>query len=591
MSNLWLQLKTFFQSLQVGLISVPNLKRRQIPDILENIYKKEFYIFTAALLIFIFSGGFLLFQAFQFQGSGPRSGGELVEGLVGEPQFINPVLSETSGVDMDISRLVYGQLLKFDDQEKLTPDLAAALPQISQDQKTYTLNLKPNLKWQDGHALNADDILFTIQTIQNGDYQSPLRPNWARVKVAKVDDLTLTFVLHEVSASFASNFALGILPKHVWAGISAQNFRLTDYNLKPVGSGPFAVSEIKKTSDGTIKSVSLRANDKYYQGRPYLNQITFKFYDGYDSLIGAYQAKDIQSLGVVPFDQKAFLGTSDRMKANRINLPQYQAVFFNLPKNSTLNEKAVRQALWLATDRGSIIKDVYLGNAAPAYGPILEGSLGYNPSIAKSAHTNLEEAAGILNKAGWILDPATNIRYKNSAKGGSASGGKKTLEFSLATTSNLVINVKAAQILQNQWAAIGVKVNLIIVNSYDLESQYIRPRAFDALLFSENVGADPDPFPFWHSSQSRDPGLNLSGFTNAEADKLLTEARQTSDPSIRTRDYLRFQEIINDQLPALFLVRSLYIYNVPKNLQGINLTDIIHPSERFLDVNRWYFQN
>ncbi len=579
MRSLWLQFKNFFQNLWFGIGSIRNFNRRQIPQILENFSKKEIYTLIAALLVFVLSGGFLIVQIFQDHGPGPHYGGSLTEGLVGEPQFINPILSETSGVDMDISRLVYAQLLKFDDQEHLAPDLAEGLPMISADQKTYTLKLKPGLKWQDGALLNADDVLFTIQLIQDPAYSSPLRPNWSRVKVTKIDDLTLTFTLREVSASFATNFGLGILPKHIWESVALQNFRLTDLNLKPIGSGPFLVSEIKKTSDGTIKSITLRGNSKYYQGAPYLNQIRFNFYDGYESLLAAYQGREIQSLGVVPFDQKAFLSSSDKINQYRINLPQYQAVFFNLSKNPILNQKAVRQALWLATNREQIINDAYLGNAVPSYGPILEGSLGYDDSIAKTVHYNLDEARGILDRAGWVLDPATKIRIKN----------KKPLEFSLATTSNLVIDVKTAQILQSQWAQIGAKVNLTIVSSRDLETQYIRPRAFDALLFSENVGADPDPFPFWQTSQSHDPGLNLSGFSNTEADKLLTEARQTSNADVRAKDYKRFQQIINDQLPAVFLVRSIYIYNTPKALQGIRLEDIIHPSERFLDVNHWYF--
>ena len=579
MRDLWLQIKSLGQDVWDGLKSIRQFKLQQIPHILENISKKEFYTLLTALLILILSGGFLLIEAFVNQGPGPHYSGELVEGLVGQPQFINPVLSETSSVDTDLSKLVYAQLLKFDNQENLVPDLAAALPELSADQKTYTLHLKPNLKWQDGQPLNADDVLFTIQTIQNTEYESPLRPNWARVKVDKQDDLSLIFTLREVSASFINNFAFGILPKHIWNNVAPSIFRLTDVNLKTVGSGPFIVSEIKKTSDGTIKSIGLRANQQYYQGLPYLQQITFKFYDGYDSLINAYQGKEIQSLGLVPFDNKVFLASANNINQYRINLPQYQAVFFNLPKNSILNQKAVRQALWLATSRDTIINDTYLDNAAPDYGPILAENLGYNPNIANTIHNSVTEAGTILDKAGWILDSATNLRIKN----------KKLLEFNLALSGNSVLNVKTAQILQNQWSQIGAKVDLAVVESKDLEQNYVRPRNFDALLFSENVGADPDPFPFWHSSQSHDPGFNLSGFNNPEADKLLTEARQTSDPNVRTRDYQRFQEIINDQLPAIFLVRSLYIYTVPKKLQGINLSNIIYPSERFLDVNHWYF--
>jgi peptide/nickel transport system substrate-binding protein len=167
----------------------------------------------------------------------------------------------------------------------------------------------------------------------------------------------------------------------------------------------------------------------------------------------------------------------------------------------------------------------------------------------------------------------------------------KPLEFNLAVNGSLILNVKTAQILLAQWEKLGLKVDLVLAAPDELEQNYIRPRQFDALLFSENIGADPDPYPFWHSSLAHDPGLNFSGFSNPEADKLLTEARQTNDVNIRTQDYLRFQEIINDELPAIFLVRSLYIYNVPKKIQGINLNEIIEPSDRFLDINKWYVTN
>lgn len=583
MQNIWLQVKTFFANLLGGIRIIRRLKRQQVPHILENFSSKEVYTLLIALLIFILSGGFLFTAALTYRGPGPHAGGTLTEGIVGQPRFINPVLAQGSSTDMDISRLIYGQLLKFDSAENLVPDLAENLPDISKNQKTYTLKLKAGLKWQDGSPINADDVLFTIDIIQNPDYGSPLRANWSRVKVAKIDDLTVSFTLREVAASFINSFALGILPKHAWQAVPVQNFRLTDQNLKPIGSGPYQVSEIKKISTGAITSLSLRTNQSYYPGTPYLNQITLKFYSDYDELLNAYQGKEIQSLGFVPFDQKAFLATSSSTNQYRLNLPQYQAVFFNLAKNPVLNQKAVRQALWLATNRQPIIDQAYLGNAVAAYGPILEGALGYDADIAKTVHNDLNEAAGILNKAGWILDPATNLRTK------SASGGKKPLEFNLVTSDNSVINVKVAQILQSQWAQVGAKVNLLVVSPDDLDQNYIRPRNFDAIVISENVGADPDPFPFWNSNQSHEPGLNISGFSNAEADKLLTQARQTTDKNTRIKDYQRFQEIINNELPAIFLVRSLYIYNAPKNLQGINLDSIIAPSERFLDINRWYF--
>lgn len=564
-------------SASAGLRLTPRLRAHHLPKLLESITRKDLLLFGVFAFIFAFG---LTVKPSNNEASGqPAYGGEYVEGIVGQPRFINPVLSPANSVDTDLSRIVYAQLLKFDKDLQLVADLAEALPIVSTDQKVYTLKLKPNLKWQDGKPILADDVVFTIQTIQNGDFESPLRGNFSRVKAEKIDDLTVAFTLREVSASFITNFTLGILPRHVWEGLAPSNFHLTDQNLKPVGSGPFVVREIKKTADGTIKSMTLRANEGYHEGRPYIDRITFKFYPEYESLINAYQAKEIQGLGYLPFDKKAFFEASDKYNQYKISLPQYQAVFFNLPKNPVLADKAVRQGLWLATNRKTIIDEVYFGFAQEAYGPVLQGNLGFNPKVKEMTHTDLNEAAAILDKGGWVFDPAAGVRIKN----------KKPLEFNLAT-NNFVLNVKTAQILQNQWQQIGAIVHLVIVSPSELEQQYIRGRNFDALLFSENTGADPDPFAFWHSSQARDPGLNVSGFSNGEVDKLLTAARQTNDVNVRATDYQQFQMIVADAIPAVFLDSAVFAYNVPKKIQGMQFSTIIHPAERFLDVHKWYIE-
>ncbi|MBI2607385.1 MAG: hypothetical protein HYW51_01005 [Candidatus Doudnabacteria bacterium] len=573
-------LRSLFAEALNGLKLTPRLSRGHIPLIVESFSKSELVKLSAAAMVFIIAGGFLVFGAATKGTSDlPARGGEQVEGLVGQPRFINPVLAGTSSVDSDLSRIVYAQLIKFDKDLNLVPDLAESLPTVSEDQKTYTVKLKPNLKWQDGKPIRSDDVLFTIQTIQNDEYESPLTANWKRVTVEKIDDLTLNFTLREVSASFIINFALGILPKHIWGELEPNQFRLSDLNLKPVGSGPFVVKEIRKTSDGTLKSISLDANENYHAGRPFLNSLTFKFLEDPEELVTAYQAREIDSLGYLPFDRKTFVEPSEKFNQHQINLPQYQAVFFNLLKDNVLTDKAVRQALWLATDRQEIIEQVYLGYAQAAYGPIIEGNLGYNPNISQRTHTSLTEAADILDRGNWVLDEFTGIRVKND----------KPLEFNL-TTNNLVLNVKTAQIIKKQWEQIGAKINLIVVSPTELQQQSIRLRDFDALLFAQNTGADPDPFAFWDSTQVRSPGLNISGFKNATVDQLLTKARQTNDVNVRNTYYQQFQEIITDEIPAVFLDSAVYVYNVPKEIKGIDLTTIIHPSERFLDINKWYIK-
>lgn len=566
------------QRVRAGAVIVPNINRQTLPKFLEILHRRDRLTIAVLLILIMFSATWLTAGRFA-DGSEPDYGGEYREGLVGQPRFINPVLSAASSIDSDLSRIVYAQLLRFDPNLNLAPDLAEDLPAVSADQKTYTLKLKTGLLWQDGRAITADDVVFTIQTIQNAEYESPLRGNFARVKVEKIDDQTVTFVLREVMASFITNLAIGILPKHIWQELAPTNFRLADVNLKPIGSGPFIVRAIKKTPDGTVTAITLQANDRYYAGRPWLDRITFDFYPDHEELLYAYQAKAIQGLGYLPFDKKLFLEASDSHRRYPLGLPQYSAVFFNLPKSPILADKAVRQALWLSTDRQAIIEEAYSGLAQPAYGPIVEGNLGYLPRLADLTHRSLAEAAEILDRAGWVLDPQTQLRSKNL----------QPLEFNLVT-NNFVLNVKTAQLLQSQWQQIGAAVHLIIVSGNELEQNYIRSRNFDALLFAEITGPDPDPFPFWHSSQTRDPGLNLSGFSNPEVDKLLTEARQTNDVNVRAKHYQRFQLIILDALPAIFLDSAVFVYNLPNKIQGFEQETIIHPSERFSHIERWYIE-
>jgi peptide/nickel transport system substrate-binding protein len=579
MRALLANVKSYLLRIGQGLRLLPNVRRNQIPLVIESFNKRDAFTLSAFVAILLAAGGFLVYH-YTTAGSGtePDYGGEIVEGLVGQPQFINPILAPASSVDTDLSKVIYAQLMKFDDKLNLVPDMAESMPAISEDQKSYTLKLKPNLKWHDGKPIKADDVVFTVETIQNIDFESPLRANWSRVKVEKLDDTTVVFTLREVSASFITNFTLQIIPKHIWENLSPSSFRLSDINLRPIGSGPYVFREIKKTSDGTIRSLSLRSNENYHEGRPYIDRITFRFYNDYDGLINAFQGKEVDSLGYLPFDRKS-LDNKGKFNQYKINLPQYQAVFFNLPKSPVLSDKAVRQALWLATDRQAIIDEVYLGYAKPAFGPILEGNLGYNPEVAEKTHTSIVEASALLDKAGWVLDPNTNIRKK----------GNRNLEFSLAT-NNFVVNVKTAQILQSAWQQVGATVNLVIVSPQELQQDYIRSRNFDSLLFFENTGADPDPYSFWHSSQARDPGLNLSGFSNADSDRLLTTARQTMDTNVRSQNYMQFQNIILTELPAVFLNNVVYVYNVPEDLKGLTLETIIHPSERFLNVNKWYLR-
>lgn len=543
--------------------------------------KKLLLLFIIALVA---GAVWLGFQNLTARIDAPKAGGTYIEGLVGVPQYINPLLAPANDVDTDLSRVVYAGLLKFDPQVNLVPDMAESLPEISANGREYTLKLKDNLFWHDGLKVTADDVVFTYRAVQNPELGSPLRLSWNKVEVEKLDDRSVKLTTRESSAAFLANLTIGILPKHVWETVPAQSFALSQFNLNPIGTGPYQITELKRGRKGEIKEIVMKPNRQYYAEGPYLKELRFKFYETAEGLIDGYHAKEVMGLGYVPFDRRLFIEASPKIQQYKLPLSQYQAVFINRAKNpAPLEDVRVRLALAKSIDKKKIIAEVFGGQASEAYGPILPGHLGYHEQIP-GADMNIYDVARattLLDEAGWI--PDSNESGKRKDKQG------RIITLSLVT-NNFTPNVRVAEELKKMWEEIGIQIVLNIETIADLEEKYIRPRNFELLILSENVGADPDPFPFWHSSQLRDPGLNLSTFSNKTADKLLIEARANIAAPDRAAKYRQFQEIFVGDAPAIFIDRSVFVYNISKKIKGLNFNTLITPSDRFADINRWYIK-
>lgn len=502
------------------------------------------------------------------------AGGSYSEGIIGQPRFINPVLA-TSDTDTALVRLVFSGLYKYNGGGHLVPDLADGMPQISDDQKTYTVHLRRDVKWHNDKPFTADDVVFTIKTLQDPAYNSPLRPEWMNTVVAKTDDYTITFQVKDISGPFINNLALPILSKGTWQNVSPKDFVLSQDNLEATGTGPYFIKEIKKLPQGTVQSIQLEANSNYYGGRPHLDSVRLVFYENYNDVLQGLHGKQINGFGFVPSDQDFYLDRNNKsLTIHLLPLPQYQATFFNL-SNKIFSDKSVRQAFALATDKQQIINDVYGGNALAINGPILPEQVPGLPPA--DTHVDVDAAAKLLDAAGWKVDPQTNVRSK---------GGTK-LEFTLAT-NDFSLNAKTAETLAEQWGKLNAKVNLNILPTKDLTDTIIRPRKFDVLLFSQKLGPDPDPFVFWHSSQAKNPGFNLSGFSNATADQLISQARTTTKADVRADKYRQFESLITQEVPAIFLNQSVYLYAQDRSLKGVTLQNLYDQGNRFDDVTNWY---
>lgn len=533
--------------------------------------KEKLALWGLAAIVVLSSLGWFVFFVLNNTEVKPKVGGEYAEGIIGEPLYINPVLSLTNEVDSVIEYLIFSRLFTYDNEGNLKPDLIDRY-EISEDRKTYILFLKQNLTWQDGEKITANDIEYTFNTIQNPDFKSPLSLNLRGVEIQKVDEYQVKFTTKNVYTPFLNNLTFGILPQHILKDASASNFPLAEFNLKPIGNGPYKFSKLKKDRDGHILSYTLEQNSNYHGNKPYIEKIVFKFYQNEESLIDAFNKKEIHGIHSISPSSKDKLQNAE---FHSIKLPRYYAVFLNQTKSKALADMNIRKALALATDKEKISKEIFSGEAAIVHNPILEGMNGYNPGI-KVYNFSLDEAKKMLDEKGWKDIDNDNVREKDNVRA----------EFTVVT-SDLPEFLKTAEILKNSWQEIGIKANILPLNVGDLQQNYIKPREYEAILFGEILSLNPDPYSFWHSSEKKDPGLNLAMYDNRDVDKALEQARQVSDTE-RASHYQVFQSIIAEEVPAIFLYSPNYIHPCNQQVKDFDVKIIASPPYLFSNITEWY---
>lgn len=491
----------------------------------------------------------------------PASGGTFQEGLLGQPHFINPALAPLNPVDDGLTKLIYPSLFKPDPVGKLQPYLAQKF-QISDDLKTYEVSLKPEANWQDGEPITAQDVVFTIQTIQNPNVNSPLQEIWQGVEVEALDEKTVRFRLPEPYSFFLENLTVGILPKHKWQALPAEQFLLSEMNLKPLSGGPYQVEQIVTANDGTIRSVILSKNQQFWGQAPYLNKIIFRFYPALTALLSDLQRGKIDAAANLPPQFSRDIKRTSWLRLYSINQLLYQALFFNPKQQKILEQKSVRQALELALDKQKLIQTVWQEQAEPVNGPLPPG-----------APYRLD-----LGPAGY--DPAKAKQLLQAA-------GAADLKLELTTIAIPVLE-NTAQFIKKAWEELGLQVTIRPVEPANFKQEVLDPRGYEVLLFGQALRYNPDLFSFWHSSQRAAPGLNLAGYNSQQADKILETLRQTNDPQLLQQNFEKLQRQIVNDIPAIFLLSPKMLYAVNTKLKGIQLKTLSQPSDRFWDLPNWY---
>ena len=380
---------------------------RYLPRVLTRAEKGLFFLFLTAFIV----SSIVLILSFYYQRTiiVPANGGILREGVIGQPRFINPIYAASNDPDRDLVNLIFSGLFRYNVSGEIVPDLVRDYS-IEQDGKLYNLFLKETVVFHDGEPLTADDVIFTIKTIQNPDFQSPIQVKWLEIKVEKISEYQITLTLKNAYPGFLETLCLKILPSHIWKNIPAQNFPLSPYNFKPIGSGPFNFKDMSQDKSGKITAIILEKFSDYYNNLPYLKEISLLFFENEENLLQAAENNIIDSFIPLPANgYKKIYNFNDYSFV----FPRYFALFFNSKENELFSKTDIRIALDYATDKEELKREILSDKGAIVFSPFLPNIYGLTNSTS-SIMFDQEKAIELLEKADFAERDGQLVKNKDA---------------------------------------------------------------------------------------------------------------------------------------------------------------------------------
>jgi peptide/nickel transport system substrate-binding protein len=506
----------------------------------------------------------LVFRSVILAPPAPRSGGTFVEGVVGQLGSLNPLYGAATAGSNDLDALLFEPLVRVLPSGSVEGRLASHW-EVSPDGRTYAFTIRPNARWSDGTAVTADDIVFTVRTVQDPQFPGTvLNQSWKDIIATAVDSNNVRFALPGHNAGFLANLELlVILPGHLLAGKPMAELASASPNLNPVGTGPFR----------------LVANPFAWR-RPWLDTMTIRSFPSQSAALDALDRGQIDGLANLTPSGAAQEQANRQVSVLTASTYQYAELLFNLKSEEPyFQDVKVRQAIAKAIDRTAIIRDVLGGQAVPDDGPIPRSISWAYDSAAQQPGYDPTAAGKLLDDAGWAL--VNGIRTK----------GTVTLSFGLTVSSDVPPYERVAAKIADQLAQVGIVAEVRPVTTASLIHDYLNPRTFDMTLTAFDNGPDPDVYTFWHSSQSHTGGFNFSGMKkNVFIDSDLEAGRNTLDLTARAKAYMTFQEDFAKEIPAVFLYSPRYVMAISRRFHGVRIDSAVEPEERYAYISDWYYE-
>ena len=505
-------------------------------------------------------------------GSGNNSPPKYREAVVGAPQHVNPLFAYLNDTDRDLTTLVFSGLTRLGFDGQVLPDLAESW-QINPDGRSVTFKLRSGVVWHTGSPLTAADVVFTYNLLADPKLQADpdQAPLWRQVHCSDPDSLTVTCDLPAPFAPFLAFTTVGILPRHILEGADSASLLDNAFNKNPIGTGPYRLAQLDDNR------AVLKANAQYHLGAPKIDEIDFQFYPDNASAASAIVRGDADGLLLEPSVSRAEadeLTSRSGMKVYNANRSAYTVLYLNNGQ-PPLNDVAVRKAIAQSIDINSIISDVLGSAATAATSPMVPGTWAFNPDIQSYEH-DADAARKSLDDAGWTLADGSDVRQKDGVE----------LRISLVTDQDPLRGAVADRIA-GELTDSGIATTVVRQDSSDLVKDALIPRQYQAAIFGWDPGPDPDPYPAWHSSQATDNGRNIAAYRSEDADRIMEQARRTSDIDERQSLYYTFQQTFHDDVPSIVLYYPVFTYVVSDKVRGIEMGTLFNTGSRFSNVHEW----
>ena len=500
------------------------------------------------------------------------SGGSYSEGVLGPLENLNPIFAKTSA-EKSAAKLLFSSLYRYDSTGNIKTDLADGV-KVNDKETEYTVKLKKNLKWSDGHDLTINDVIFTLKLLANPEVGAEIS-GWRSIKFEKASEDSVKFILPASYSPFVHALTFPIVPEHALKDVKPSNLREHDFSKAPISSGPFAFRLLQNvTSDGSKKVLYLQSNGNYYGGTTKLDRLQLYAYPTQDDIVKSLRTREITGTPELIYnDQPAEVKSMYVAESHSLNNGVY-ALFNN--NSQFLQSKSVRQALALSVNTGKLRQSLSLSTEELS-GPILNKLLG---KASQPLGYDTKKAKSLLDAEGWKV--VGNARQKENVK----------LKLNMVVLKNNNYE-KAAQYLAQAWRnELNIEVDVKVIDPNDASQNILQtilqPRNFDVLIYELSLGGDPDVYAYWHSSQATNNGLNFSNYNNAVADDALESGRSKLSLKQRSDRYEKFANIWKTDAPAIALYQPKFDYIHIRSVKVLDeKTEVVNPVDRYVDVQYW----